>query len=51
MILFSPRYRVQTGSGAHPTIYPVGTGGGEGSPFPEGKATEARTDSMEQSPP
>jgi len=25
--LFSPRYRVQTGSGAHPTSYPVATRG------------------------
>jgi len=31
---FSPRHRVQTGSGAHPTCYPVGTGGS----FPESKA-------------
>jgi hypothetical protein len=27
MRLFSLRHRIQTGSGAHPASYPVGTGG------------------------
>jgi hypothetical protein len=31
---FSLRHRVQTGSGAHPASYPMGTGGS----FPAGKA-------------
>jgi hypothetical protein len=34
---FSVRHHVQTGSGAHPTSYPMGTGGS----FPEGKAAGA----------
>jgi hypothetical protein len=34
---FSLRHRVQTGSGAHPTSYRMGTGGS----FPGGKAAEA----------
>jgi hypothetical protein len=33
---FSLRHRVQTGSGAHPASYPMGTGGS----FPGGKAAE-----------
>jgi hypothetical protein len=32
---------VQTGSGAHPASYPMGTGGG-GGPFPGGKARVGR---------
>jgi hypothetical protein len=35
---FSLRHRAQTGSGAHPASYPMGTG----SSFPGAKATEAR---------
>jgi len=34
---FSLRYRVQTGSGAHPPSYPMGTAGA----FPAGKAAGA----------
>jgi len=34
---FSLHRRVQNGSGAHPTSYPMGTRG----PFPEGKAAKA----------
>jgi hypothetical protein len=34
---FSPHYRVQTGSGAHPASYPMGTRG----TFPVGKAAGA----------
>jgi hypothetical protein len=34
---FSLYHRVQSGSGAHPDSYPMGTGGS----FPEGKAAEA----------
>jgi hypothetical protein len=33
-VFFSLRYRIQTGSGAHPASYPVGNGGS----FPGGKA-------------
>jgi hypothetical protein len=35
--LFSTVHRVQTDSGAHPTSYPIGTGGS----FPGGKAEGA----------
>jgi len=34
---FSLHHRIQTGSGAHPASYPMGTTGS----FPEGKATAA----------
>jgi hypothetical protein len=34
---FSIHHRVQTGSGAHPASYPMGTGGS----FPGDKGTEA----------
>jgi hypothetical protein len=34
---FSLHHRIQTGSGAHPPSYPVGTGGS----FPQGKAARA----------
>jgi hypothetical protein len=34
---FPLRHRVQTGSGTHPSSYPMGTGGS----FPEGKAARA----------
>jgi hypothetical protein len=36
-VRFSPLHVVQTGSGAHPASYPMGTGGS----FPRGKAAGA----------
>jgi hypothetical protein len=42
---FSPLHVVQTGSGAHPASYPMGTGG----PFPGGKA--ARDVKADHTPP
>jgi hypothetical protein len=42
---FSSSLCVQTGSGAHPAAYPVGTGG----PFPGGKARPGRD--TDHSPP
>jgi hypothetical protein len=35
---FFSNFCVQTGSGAHPASYPMGTGG----PFPRGKARQGR---------
>jgi hypothetical protein len=43
---FSSNLCVQTGSGAHPASYTMGTGGG---PFPEGKARPGRD--ADHSPP
>jgi len=34
---FSLHHRVQTGSGSHPSSYPMDTGGGGGDSFPGGK--------------
>jgi hypothetical protein len=42
---FSSSLCVQTGSGAHPASYPIGTGG----PFPRGKARPGRD--ADHSPP
>jgi hypothetical protein len=45
--IFSSSLCVQTGSGAHPASYPMGTGG----PFPGGKARPNRGVKADHSPP